>query len=844
MYDTQLLKLIYVQGFGLLAPCLSLSTGKPCCFPSSTVVPSSDSTVQLLKSTNAKSLMTVPTILEQVVASSMESEYTELSRLDFVAIGGGALKSAIGDTLKQHGVRLLNHYGATELGPLAHIHIPEDAYDWHFLRIRNDTGLKLTELDTDTDNGQLFRLSGNPLGWNARFEIQDSLVKNSHAAQSEHAEVRIMGRTDDLIVLATGEKVEPQAIESHLESLPIVKTAVVFGEQQDEVGVLVELQSCNDTTADQSSVDLLWTSMQDLNRSLDGHARISSKDAIVIKPQGKEIPRSDKGSVMRKEVYRTFSGELKAAYDRLSSSTTAQTGSAIDKDNIEEGLRSLIQTSLQDRIDSSLWKTEDDFFEHGMDSLEATRLARSLGRLPNAKDFPGLPLGISQPLFIYRNPTLGRLATAMIGGPTFAELDRSLRMQRLRTKHVQELRLCQDLSQKEQSVVLLTGSTGSLGAHLLHDLANNQSVERVICVNRASPKSGSELKATAALRDRQERVNARHGLAFSNEMWNKIELIGSDISSQGLGLKPESRSQIAGQVTHILHNAWPMDFQRTLESFEGQVRAVRNLLDLAKDAKNSQRGRKPKLIFLSSIAVAGRYPGRLVLEQSLSDPNSTVPMGYAEAKWVCEEVLASAVESMGDKVEPVIIRIGQLSGSSTTGYWNPNEHLAAIMRSSRDIAALPALQGVRSLALELSFTRTDNRQTFSWLPVDVAAKVINEISLANRSQERYYHVENPVRQRWSDFLDYLRYNLQAMFPKTLPFEEWLDNALASTGADGIAPLEGFLRDDFRKLSSGELVLDTCNARNASPTLRSHGGISLDLMDKYLQSWKAEGVLQK
>ncbi|KAI4123683.1 MAG: hypothetical protein LQ338_005147 [Usnochroma carphineum] len=787
--------------------------------------------------------MTVPTILEQVVGSSTVSDYTELSRLDFVAIGGGALKSSVGNALKDHRVRLLNHYGATELGALAHIHIPDEAYDWHFLRIRNDTGLNLTETGTDTNNGRLFKLSGRPFGWNADFEVQDSLVKNAHGVSSEHVEVRVTGRTDDLIVLATGEKVRPQAIESHLEALPYVKAAVVFGEQQDEVGVLVELQDRNDAAGDQGYMDLLWSSIQDVNRTLDGHARISSKDAILLKPRDKDISRSDKGSVMRQEVYRTFSEELKAAYRRLSMTTTAQTGSAIDVDNIEASLRSLIELCLQDRIASTHWKTEDDFFELGMDSLEATRLARCLGRLPNTREFPGLTTGISGPLFIYSNPTIGRLAAAMLGRPIVAQQDRSLRMQRLRDKHAFEMRLCQGSSPREQFVMLLTGSTGSLGAHLLCDLAKTQSVERVICVNRASSKAGPDPKSSLVLRERQESVNARHGLAFSDEMWNKIELIASDTSKQDLGLKPQARSRIAGQVTHILHNAWPMDFQRTLDSFEGQVHAVRNLLDLAQDARNTQKGRKPKLIFLSSIAVTGRCPEKLVFEQRLSDPSSTVPMGYAEAKWVCEEVLACATQSMGDKVEPVIIRIGQLSGSSTTGYWNPTEHLAAIMKTSHDIAALPALQGASSPMLILQYTWANSCQAFSWLPVDVAAKVIREISFADRCQNRYYHVENPVRQSWSHLLDYFRYKLEATFPKVLLFEQWLDNALIPAGGDGIAPLEEFLRDDFRRLSSGQLVLDTRNARSASPTLRSHGGIPLDLIDKYLQSWKVEGIFQ-
>lgn len=41
-----------------------------------------------------------------------------LKPLDFVAVGGGAIQRKVGELLAANGVRLLNHYGATEIGPL------------------------------------------------------------------------------------------------------------------------------------------------------------------------------------------------------------------------------------------------------------------------------------------------------------------------------------------------------------------------------------------------------------------------------------------------------------------------------------------------------------------------------------------------------------------------------------------------------------------------------------------------------------------------------------------------------------------------------------------------------
>lgn len=46
-----------------------------------------------------------------------------------------------------------------------------------------------------------------------------------------------------------------------------------------------------------------------------------------------------------------FSEELKAAHQRFSATTAAETGPAIVKDNIGQSLRSLVELCLQDRID-------------------------------------------------------------------------------------------------------------------------------------------------------------------------------------------------------------------------------------------------------------------------------------------------------------------------------------------------------------------------------------------------------------------------------------------------------------------------------------------------------------
>jgi nucleoside-diphosphate-sugar epimerase len=626
---------------------LSLSTGKTCALLSSSVIPNAESTINLIKASAARSLMTVPTILEQIISSPDHCK--ALAELDFVAIGGGPLSVTVGDALASQGVTLLNHYGATEIGAIAYICIPDHTFDWHYLRLRTDSkcpnfqyshtdfvvGLTLREIESGR-----FKLSGHPFGWEAPFEIQDVLEKRFN--DSEVMEVKVHGRTDDVIVLATGEKVSPQALESSLTTLAHVKTAVTFGERRNEVGVLIELQ---DDSAGQDTVEKLWAEIDAINQTLDHHARVPSKEAILIKPSEKTIPLSDKGSVMRNEVGEIFGPEIEAIYQRLS-----QRAPALDLTgkNLEDRIREVVQECLQDRVGSTLGN--EDFFELGMDSLEVTRVSRRLG---------------TRVELIYQNPTVAKLASAMRYPVT--SIDRTTRMRETLSRYT-----------RRPTTVLLTGSTGSLGAHILERLAKDNKVDKILCLNRKQPKL-----SRMDILDRQKSANSRFGVEIPDAAWDKIELLVADTQLPNLGLVETAFEEVCTQVTHVMHNAWPMDFQRTLESYESQLQIVVNLIELCQKAT-----RKPELIFLSSIAVAGQRSHPLIAEKPLDDPSSTTPMGYAEAKWVCEQILIQSC------LPVKVIRVGQVSGSEKTGYWNSNEHIPQLLKASYQIGALPNLQGV------------------------------------------------------------------------------------------------------------------------------------------------------
>lgn len=104
--------LVYFQGFGLLAPGLSLSIGMPFTLPAATIIPTGKTTLAVLQSTGARYMLSVPSILEDMLRLPGGAGLEALRDLEIVAVGGAPMKESVGAELAAAGVNLLNHWGS------------------------------------------------------------------------------------------------------------------------------------------------------------------------------------------------------------------------------------------------------------------------------------------------------------------------------------------------------------------------------------------------------------------------------------------------------------------------------------------------------------------------------------------------------------------------------------------------------------------------------------------------------------------------------------------------------------------------------------------------------------
>ncbi|KAH6839452.1 hypothetical protein B0I37DRAFT_439049, partial [Chaetomium sp. MPI-CAGE-AT-0009] len=821
------------HGFGLVVPCLTLGIGKPFLLPPPNTVPTGLSTAKALQQFGCKSLMTVPHLLDEMVALPHGEGVDALLPLQFVACGGGPLKMSVGEKLAAAGVKLLAHFGTTEIGPLAPIFVPSEDYDWRYWRLRDDYRITVEPIDQQpeqqgttpsaTGGGQKhYQLTALPFGWDTPFVLQDWLVTSD---RNPGRDFRAMGRKDDLIVLITGEKVPPQILESALCQSELVKGAVAFGDGQFELGVIVERADAVDAADVDQFKAMLWPIVAEAGRQMDSHARISSLASIIVTGPEKPLPRSDKGSVLRKEAYRIFEGEIQKAYRDVE--LTDDDGSSLDPEALEDSLTKLVQAQLQDAVAGGVWGPDDDLFELGVNSLQAARIARAIKRALRREGVSSLvPADKVGADFVYKNPMISRMADAL----RLTSGRREPSEQAMIDSYVSRYG---GLLSRRRHVVLLTGSSGTLGSYVLQRLVALPHVSEVICLVRKGRHSAETNGDTDYVAAQIQKADSK-GANIPTEHASKITVVQADPFQTRLGLEEDGYARLCEKVDHILHCAWPVDFQRAMSSFENQFRFLQNLVQLSVDA-NERQLRKTRLLFVSSIAVVGQYHrshgSRIVPEEIMEDARSTNDFGYGKAKLVCERILANVAEELRGKVEVASVRLGQISGARTSGIWNSKEHFPALVRLSQTIKAFPKLQG-----------------TLSWLPVDAAAAAISDILLSPQPIDLIYHVENPLRQDWYTVMSTIAEELG--FPPSsalVNFDEWVAKAEGSplvrtSGDTSVAMLMDFFKHDFERMASGGVILATFKARQVSLALRNAEIVEREDILNYVRNWRRSGFL--
>ncbi|KAJ5399462.1 hypothetical protein N7465_009951, partial [Penicillium sp. CMV-2018d] len=645
-----------------------------------------------LEEARPESVAAVPYMLQILVDDPRG--IAALRQCKLVTYGGAPCPDELGDRLVSEGVHFGGSFGLTEAGLVAEsISRPKGDPYWNYVKFF-DNIRSYVWMKPISESESLFEcvyLAGHPaLTISNSNEPPGSF--HSKDVFTPHPTIagrwKYISRLDDRINLVNGEKVLPLPIEGHIKQHPFVHDAVVVGVGKVAPGLLI--LRADEPQANRLSNDkylnAIWPTIQEANSRAEGFSQIS-RNLVAILPHDAKFSRTDKGSMIRAQVYKEYSELIEGLYTEKE-----QIYGNLQLDFVETE-RVLLQIAQQE-LGISVSSVDANFFSEGVDSLKAIHFRRLI--LQHFKFEMG---HIPSPNVIFEAGCISQLARhicALQKGETLedAESDVSVMTDLIEKYSVFERHIPQPHAFSGPNSVLLTGATGSIGAHVLYELLNDDSISTVYCLTRR------ESPLEAILRTLTDK-----DLFVSPEQKGKIVALDSRLDQPdfGLSLDESTITHMLDSVSLIIHTAWPVNFNLPLTEFEPHIQGLYNLIQLSLSVR---RGEPAVMMFCSSVSTALGSRAAETLEEPV-DLDSGF-MGYGQSKLIGERIVSNARRS---GARAYSLRIGQVSGHSKKGLWNDSEALPLMIRSALTLGALPELS-----------------QTCSWLPVDKLASIILELA--------------------------------------------------------------------------------------------------------------------
>lgn len=372
---------------------------------------------------------------------------------------------------------------------------------------------------------------------------------------------------------------------------------------------------------------------------------------------------------------------------------------------------------------------DDNFFEIGGDSLNAINLQVELLKL-------NLKITYSD---IFTYPTIRELARKISSNDTltsnvnnmdnFSEFDKILN---------NTTTIPSNFTANKLGNILLTGSTGFLGSHILDSLLK-QETGKIYCIVRPGNDMSLEDKFI-------KKLHYYFGNKYDKYIGNRIILVNADMSKYNLNLSDEKINEIFNNINCIVNCAAKVSHFGNYSEFKKiNVDSVENLLKIS--LKFNKR-----FYQISTLSVAGSS----FIEQSYKETsivndvifrennfyiNQSLDNVYVRSKFEAEKLV---FEYILRGVDAYILRVGNLMNRYSDGKFQQNiEQNAYISRlaSFANIGCIPDYL----LNSYLEFT-----------PIDICANgVIKLIQYSNR-KNRVFHLYNHNHVDISDFIKFLK----------------------------------------------------------------------------------------
>lgn len=379
---------------------------------------------------------------------------------------------------------------------------------------------------------------------------------------------RYDSRADSQLTLVTGKKFDPAPLEGEIATSELLDDVLIFGNGKPFPGALLFRSEAAQHMTDADLRERIWHIVDRLNSGSQDHARIPQNMLVVMPVLTMALQKSSKGTIIRGAAEARFSSAIDDAYSEQSS--FGSDSEIRDKDvaqSIKEMVMSIVPKKGQ--LDDNT-----DLFSYGVDSVAGMQIRYGLRRLLAGSATVQLPLNIVEDC-----GTVARLAEYVIRQRNGDEMPEDDHEEALMLELVEEYSKFEqrppladkdgDINRRQvdnnerdpegKDVIVLTGATGALGAHVLALYRQSTSVAKIFCLVRGGDESASMQRLNEGLRQR-----GLHELSPGDP---KVEILSASLGAHHLGLSVGDYNRITAEVTVVVHVAWSVNFRMRLRSF-------------------------------------------------------------------------------------------------------------------------------------------------------------------------------------------------------------------------------------------------------------------------------------
>lgn len=751
------------------------------------------------------------------------------------------MEKAAGDQLLALQPKTLHFFGATETDLLPLLRLDDPRSQWQYHRFHPHSGAVFEDIGGGLHELVIKRVPRVPQPCFEVFpDIETYRTKDVFVAHpSSYNLWRFEGRLDDVITFSTGEKISPLTMETAVASIPGVRGALVVGQGRTRPALLVEQAPASQQDLDINSV---WLEVQMVNQSLPAFGRIQRSLVLLAETS---FERTPKGTVRRSATEKKLQEQVEAAYQLSARSLSDRP--TLGATTTADDVLAFVHSAHASVADIEVQGSADIFASGLLDSLKVAKLVHLINQgLKQSSDHAARATRIT-PGHLYAHRSVPAIAGAL-----HADVDRQRhgivisdpadpRHRGLLRQHLKKLPSTPKLNRLSPNnrphlleTVLLTGSTGALGTHLLHALLRDDRVRHVHCVDRSPSARQAYLDTFPSDVSLLDKVSF-HGIQAVLHL-----------SSHA------SHTKLSESVTTVIHNAWPVNFLMPLQagssagaapaSLNTHVDGLTSLLQFVSTAKH-----RPRLVFISTLAAVLRCKEK-VPEHAVDDHDAPESSGYARSKWMGEQIIEAAAQSNSVARRPMIIRMGQIAGplphvevkDGSGSIWDPKQTLPSLILSSKTLKALPDSLGEKT--------------KLRWIPVDVCARIILELAghpdeESEGSGANVYNITNLYKDAaevtWNtDMLPVVKKRLvrhSEMVPtEILPLKEWVARMLdeGPTPDNPAFKLLHFFEDLAASDEHAGLGgnIDIGKAVTVSQTFRDLGPVKTEWMEYWMDGW--------